>query len=102
MYIHNFERVNWVGYNEMKISESLAIKTEIVRNDSCKKPFNPCRGGKEDIKAMIMIRQCWRELRLAFLFFFPSILDDYSFLANYVFWHSFYSYTCVIYIYTCS
>ena len=34
MYNYNFERANYVGFTERKVSESLAIKTEIFRSHS--------------------------------------------------------------------
>ena len=61
MYNHSFERVNYVGFKERKVSESLPIKTEIFRSHSSyiRKHLTPCRRRKVDInKMMIMMGQC--------------------------------------------
>ena len=47
MLNHNIERVNQVGFKRRKVSESLALKTEIFRSHSLYIANHPTHAGAE-------------------------------------------------------
>ena len=85
MYNYNFERVNYVGFKERKVSESLARKKSLIQKSLIyNTPFNPWRSGEVDIKIMVIMNDVTMLEKVAFIsfLFFYTVWFGYNFLGN--------------------